>query len=70
MEPRITPPRVALNPPMQVRIFRDRDLEALESALNRWLAERKDREIVDMRQSLAPAEKGGELIVSIWYVEG
>lgn len=70
MQQSITPPRISLNPPMQVRIFRDRDLDALEGALNRWLAERKDREIVDMRQSLAPAEEGGELIVSIWYVEG
>ncbi|MBI4544148.1 MAG: hypothetical protein HY703_03005 [Gemmatimonadetes bacterium] len=58
---------------MQVRFFHGRELETLELALNTWLAERVDREIVDVRQSVIPATTGrgaAEFVVSVWYIEG
>jgi len=73
MDYRIAPPRVNVRRPMQVRFFRDRDLAALEAAINAWLAERTDREIVEVRQSMTAEPAGrsdfGEVVVSIWYIE-
>lgn len=57
---------------MQVRFFHERNLEALEKAINQWLSERSDREIVDIRQSVVGDPKSGsdrEVVVSIWYLE-
>ena len=69
----LPPPVVPVRETMQVRFFHDRNLEALERAINQWLAERPNREIVEIRQSVAtdPAGRGGdrEVLVSIWYIE-
>lgn len=71
---RITPPRVSTSKPIQVRFFRDRDLQALESAINEWLRERPDWEIVEICQTMTAEPAGrtdlGELVVSVWYIEG
>jgi len=73
MSPALTPPRVALRAPMRVRFFHERSLDALEGQINEWLAERPDREIVEIRQSVAIDAGRGmvdrELIVSVWYIE-
>lgn len=74
MEHNITPPRVRIQRTMQVRFFQERNLEALQDTLNEWLAQRADREIVEIHQSVL-AEPGGraatdrEVIVSVWYIE-
>lgn len=60
-------PQVVTHQPMQVRFFRERDIQALQDAVNKWLAERRDREIAHVRQSVGIE---GELVVSVWYVEG
>lgn len=65
-------PRVSsARKPMRVRFFHDRDLSALESVLNEWLAERPDREIAEIRQSVSTDPDGGShFVVSVWYIEG
>lgn len=65
-------PRVRFPATMQVRFFRERSAQALEDAINAWLAERKEREIVEVRQSVwneRGSQGGDELIVSVWYID-
>ena len=54
---------------MKVRFFRDEELDGLQEEINRWLGERPDREIVEIRQSVVPAAEAREFVVSVWYVE-
>lgn len=65
-------PRVRLPATMQVRFFRESSTRALEEEINAWLAERREREIVEIRQSVwneRGAQGGDELIVSVWYID-
>lgn len=65
-------PRVRLPAAMQVRFFRGRTPQALEEEINAWLAERREREIVEIRQSVwneRGVQGGDELIVSVWYID-
>lgn len=48
---------------MQVRFFRSADIAELQRQLNAWLAEKPDREIVEVRQSA-----GAEILISVWYI--
>ncbi|HEX7049200.1 MAG TPA: hypothetical protein VF188_03225 [Longimicrobiales bacterium] len=67
-------PRVSPRATMRVRFFRERDLRTIERSINEWLAERADREIAEIRQSVVADTSGvgqvGEVLVSIWYIEG
>lgn len=57
--------------PMQVRYFREPDLDALEATINAWLADHPRCEIAEVLQSPVPTAAGStELIVSVWYIAG
>lgn len=64
----ITPPRVPIRSTMQVRFFRGPASDELERRINDFLAERPEREIVDVRQSVASGGGDPEVLVSVWFV--
>jgi hypothetical protein len=65
-----TPRTRADEPSLRVRFFRGREVAELESQINAWLAEQRRREVVDVRQSIVPDGGGGEVLISVWYVDG
>jgi len=64
--PRIRPERR----PMRVQFFQEKDIAALESAVNGWLAVDPRREVVHVLQTEVDGTSGPEIIVSIWYIAG
>ena len=55
---------------MRVQFFQEKDIAALESAVNGWLAVDPRREVVHVLQTEVDGTSGPEIIVSIWYIAG
>jgi len=64
--PRIRPDRRT----MRVQFFQERDVAALESAINAWLGLDPRREVVHVLQTEVEGKSGREIVVSVWYIPG
>jgi hypothetical protein len=55
---------------MRVQFFQEKDIAALESAINAWLGLDPRREVVHVLQTDVEGSSGPEIVVSVWYISG